>query len=170
MISPSHSDPDKGARGAEFRFRSSAADACGSSPADDPLKPLLRSLGELKEYIGYYLSSQGDAVQLKIRQGLLWAVLGIACGLVGLAALITSVVLLLDGVAEGLAILFGDRLWAGELVTGAAILILAAIAAYFVVARITKTSRQRIIQKYERRRQKQRVEFGRDVSQRAAHG
>jgi hypothetical protein len=134
------------------------------------LKPLLRSLGELKEYIGYYLSAQGDAVRLKIRQGLAWAVLGIAGGLVGLAALITSVVLLLDGAAEGLAILFGGRLWAGELVTGAIILLVAGIVAYVVVARITKTSRQRIIQKYERRRQKQRVEFGYDVSQRAKRG
>lgn len=156
--------------------RSSCGSAAGASrfsseatppPDVNPLEPLLKHLTELREYISYYLASSADSVKLSVRSALIKAVMGIVGLLAASAVVITAAVLLLTGMAHGLAVLFGNRLWAGELTTGVVVLAATAAGVYLGVSRLTKSSRRKTIEKYERRQDQQRAAFGHDVHQRA---
>jgi len=144
----------------------------GPTSADgrgDPelLEPLRRYLAELRDYLSYYLAARADALKLQVRTVLIYAALGVVGGLVGVAALIAAVVLALSGTANGLAELLGGRLWAGQLITGATVLLISAAAVFFAMRSVTSSSRKKTVKKYENWRGNQRAQFGHDVIQRS---
>lgn len=152
-----------------FRTQSDAAAGgengpAGADPADvNPVDALIKQLAELRAYAQLYLEARADQVKVALRNGLILAALAIVA-LVSLAtALVVAVALALVGVARGLGALLGDRLWAGELITGALVMAAAGGAAYFGIRSVTKTSKRKITEKYERRRQDLRKQFGHDL-------
>jgi hypothetical protein len=123
---------------------------------------------ELREYFSFYVAAKTDSVKLSLRNIVLWIGLA-ALGFVAVAALIISASwFVLSGTAEGLGVLFGDRLWAGNLTTGLLLLAALGLGMYYTVSKRMNTSRERTVQKYEERQARQREEFGRDVSDQAA--
>jgi hypothetical protein len=124
---------------------------------------LREQLAELAEYWRYYLSARADQLKISVQR----VVFGIALGLVGLlvaaALAVTSTVVLVMGIAEGLGQAFGDRLWLGYTVTGVVILLGIVISLYLVVYGFLKASRARMVRKYEQRRQQQAARFGHDL-------
>jgi hypothetical protein len=125
-------------------------------------------LTELQNYAAYYLSARADALKLQARSIAIYAVLGLLAALAGAAGLITAVVLTLDGMANGLGYLMGGRIWAGQLVTGLGILVVAAATVVIAMRYLTNSSRKRTMAKYEHWRNDQRAQFGHDVFRRAA--
>ena len=122
----------------------------GERAIPDELKLLLKQFRELGEYFSYFVSAKADSVKLSLRHIVLWVVL-VAVGFVAVGGLIIIASwLLLSGIAEGLSELFGNRSWAGSLVTGILLLGGLGLGTYYTLAKWNKIARERTAQKYER--------------------
>lgn len=135
--------------------------------APHPLDPLLRHLAELREYAATYSQVKADRWKLSARQAAIRAVLGSVAAVAGIGFVVTASVMVLNGIAGGLAELMGDRWWAGQLVTGLLLFIALGLAAWLGVRSITKSSRQRTVERYEQRYREQQARFGHDAPHRA---
>jgi hypothetical protein len=138
------------------------------APAD-ALRDASARIAELKEYASYYVAAKVDSVKASARTAVLYAVLGVVGGLIGIGLLITAAVFFLDGLAGAIGALFPARhgWWAGRLIVGVLVIAGALGGAMFLVKRVTGSSRKRTIEKYEARRREERAQFGRDVQERA---
>jgi hypothetical protein len=127
-------------------------------------------LRELREFALHYISARADRTRLKVReQGMRFALAAI--GLVALSGLIVAAVCcLVNGMAGGLAVMFGDRAWAGNLTAGVVLLGVMALGIWFVWNKQLKGSRESAVTKYEARRTRQRAEFGHAVGDSSASG
>lgn len=130
-----------------------------------PLAPLLDALGVLGREAGNYLAASSDALALRIRRLLIWAIVGCVGAIVGTAALVVSVSLVLHGIADGLGVLWAP--WAGDLLTGFVVLSAVAVLFYFGIKRDRTAYSRRLRSKHECRRHQDRVHAGR--SSPAAH-
>jgi hypothetical protein len=133
----------------------------------DPLAPLKKHAAELAEFVQLYLSVQSDSIRNTVRTIGLYAALGLVGGILLIALIAKATTMLLAGAAAGLGVLFGDRLWAGELTVAGVVLALIAITVYVMMNKITNTSRQKAARKYEQRRESERAKFGVDYQQRS---
>jgi hypothetical protein len=97
-----------------------------------------------------YLTVRKDEAAAAARSLLLKAMLGTVAAVAGLVALATSIVQLLVGTAAGLAILFGDRLWLGQMVVGLGVLTIFVSATWIGFRLRTINARKEIARKYER--------------------
>jgi hypothetical protein len=132
----------------------------------NPWEPLVRHIQELLEYFSYYLSVRADQARFRVRRLLLVVMAGVMAACVAIACVVTAAVLFLAGFAEMLGRLFGDRIWLGNIVTGVLFLGALGLGIVYLARRITHTSFRRTVQKYAERRDRQRSQFGRDVSPR----
>lgn len=164
MISPGQRFTEGPAQGP-----AEAAEQPSDGQAPHPLEPLLAHIGELREYASTYLAARLDRMKLTGRMIAFWAVVGLLAGVMGLAAAVTAVVLLMLGIADGLAALLGNHAWAGYLLCGGGFLVVLTVALVLFKRSWFRTSRRRTIEKYERRHQAQRAAYGHDVAQRARH-
>jgi hypothetical protein len=166
----SHAKPN-GAADKDTAARESAQGghrSAGSGPrGPHPLEPLLADLASLRSYLAHYVAARKDALTAAARRAVLWAVIGIAAALVGMTILVTAVVLLVMGIMDGLTVVFGGRLWAGELVTAVGLLTLVGLGGWIGISKWITNSRRRTMEHYERRRSQERAVHGLDVRQRA---
>ena len=137
------------------------------SIAPDALQRLLQQFGELVEYFSYYAAAKTDRFKVTLRNTALGVVLA-ALGFVAVAGLfVTAGWLLLIGVAGGLSVLFGDRPWLGNLLTGALVLGGLGGGLYVMVVALSRVARERIVEEYGKRQARQETRYGRNVSERA---
>lgn len=134
----------------------------------DALKLLVQQLRELGEDFSYYVAAKTDSVQLSLRNLPLRILFAALCFVAASGLIVVASTLLLNGIAEGLAALFGDRSWAGKLMTGCLSFAVLGIGVYCTLAKRKKTSRERTGRRYEQRRTRQQAEFGHNVSDQAA--
>jgi hypothetical protein len=142
------------------------------APAD-ALKDAMRTLGELREYAGYFVAAKVDGIKLAIRRIGVMAAVGVIGLLAGGAIVATAAVLFCVGLAQAVATLFAHengipRTWLGNLIVGLLLLLVIGGGAWFMMSRLTGSSRKATVKKYELRRQRERADFGHDVLQRAA--
>jgi len=131
-------------------------------------RDLSRHLAELQSHVKYFLSAKLDGFKLSARNAVLYAILG-AVGLIAFCAMVvTAVVLLMGGLAGAVAAMFDASPWVGNLIVGIIALLLIGSGGIFGMSWFTKKSRAKTVHKYERKRQDQRAQFGRDVGDRAA--
>jgi membrane protein implicated in regulation of membrane protease activity len=136
------------------------------SPAE-ALHHLQQQVGELQAYLAHFVSAKVDGILLSLRQLVLWAVLGVV-GLIALAGLlVTALVLLLDGAATGLGLLFGGRLWLGQAVVGVVVLALLILGMLIGMRTWQRRARQQKVQQYDERQLQQRRDYGHSVADRA---
>ena len=76
------------------------------------------TLGELQAYLTHFVSAKIDGFVLSARQLALWAALGVVGLTAAVGLVVTAVVLVLVGAADGFARLFGGQWWLGALVVG----------------------------------------------------
>lgn len=139
------------------------------SPAD-AMKDLSRQVGELRSHLAYFVSAKLDGVKVSVRNAGIYAALGII-GLIGIGGMVvTAVVLLLGGLAGAVSAMFGASVWLGELLVGVLVLALIGVGTWLGLSRLTKRFRENMVDKYERKCNEQRSEFGHDVHDRAAAG
>src|SRR4029077_17384658 len=119
-------------------------------------------------YFMYYLSARADSARLGLRNALFSMTLAALAFVVIASLSVTATWFVLNGAAEGLGVLFGNRPWAGSLVTG--LLLVAGLggAIYGIVIRLKRTAREGTVKKYENRQARQKVRFGNNVADRAA--
>jgi hypothetical protein len=149
----------------------SAAPSQENRPQPHPLEELRDSVAELLDYLQYYISARIDSAKYAIRRRILVGSMIAVAVLAGAGVIVTSVVLVCEGICDGLSVLLGHR-WAGELVTGFLFLAVAGGGAYIALSRMIGSSHRRIIAKYEAMQEQQRQRFGRDVAvdSEKAHG
>jgi len=154
------------------RDRTEAQDA---QPGDDvsqtaTFRSVVHDARALYAYVIHYLAARVDAAGAHVRRIALWTLAAIAAAVAGLTAIIVAVVMALTGLARGVGLLLGGEDWAGLLIVGIGVLGLVAAGGYFSVRAWSHRWAQTTREKYERRREKERSEFGSDTLQRAASG
>jgi hypothetical protein len=87
------------------------------SPAE-ALRRLQQQVGELQAYVTHFVSAKIDGLVLSSRQLAFWAILGVVGLTAAVGLVVTAIVLILVGAADGLARLFGGQWWLGALVVG----------------------------------------------------
>lgn len=147
--------------------RASTAPGEQEPSPEEALRRLIQQLEALRAYATHFVSAKVDGFIMSARQLLVWAGLGIV-GLIGLAGLvITAIVLCLNGAAAGLGLLFGGRLWLGQLVVGGGLLVLLPLSMLLGMRTWQRRARQQKVQQYDERQLQQRNAFGRSVADRA---
>jgi hypothetical protein len=138
------------------------------TPEPDPFRLLLRQFRELGEYFSYYLSARADSAKLGLRNVVIALTLAALAFVVVASLSVAATWFVLNGAAEGLGVLFGNRPWAGSLLTG--LLLVAGLGGgmYGIVNRFKKTAREGTVAKYENRQARQQVRYGHNVADRAA--
>jgi len=157
------------------RARQRAADAEAQTPREEhdglgpphPLAGLFSQVRELVDHANLYVETRKDVLRGAVRRAAWAAVLGAVGGLAGATIIIVAAVYLMSGIAHGLGTWLGDEFWLGELITGLAVLLVLAGAAFFMIKRTNRKARERTIEKYERRQQQQRERFGHSATDRA---
>jgi hypothetical protein len=128
-------------------------------PAADPFAAIRERVAEVLDYFLYYLSAQIDSVKFAIKKRIFIAATIAVAVLAGAGAIVTAVVLLCEGICDGLSELLGRR-WAGELATGCMLVIVVGIGAYVTLGRLIRRSHKRIIAKYEAMQKRHEDRFG----------
>jgi hypothetical protein len=126
----------------------------------DPLRELLGRLAALVSYVSHYAALKVDAAGVRVRNLVLFILLG-AIGVVVLTIIVLSFwFYLLGGVAGGLSVAVGDRRWLGDLLAGGfgLVIVLGVLAA--VAARVRNKKRRERIRKHEERKARQRIRYG----------
>jgi hypothetical protein len=116
----------------------------------------------------HFVSTKVDGLVLSARQLALWAVLGVVGLTAAVGLVVTAVVLVLVGAADGFAVLFGGRWWLGALVVGGGALVLLALSIFIGMRILQSRWRQQKVQQYDERQLQQRATFGHSVADRAA--
>lgn len=133
--------------------------------AADLFAPLMAHLRELSEYASYYFAARTDLVKAKVRKLAFLAVAGLVAALAGATMLVVALVLILIGIAGGLGELMGNRPWAGSLATGIVVAAIVFGSLRLLLPQWLVNSRRQMKDKYDRRRQSQRTQFGHDVDE-----
>jgi uncharacterized membrane protein len=115
----------------------------------------------------HFVSAKIDGLVLSARQLVLWAALGVV-GLIAVVGLVvTAVVLVLVGAADGFARLFGGQWWLGALVVGVVTLYLIVLGIFISMRTWQSRWRQQKVQQYDERQLHQHATFGHSVADRA---
>jgi len=149
------------------------SDESGDHPSPmDALHDAAARLRELGSHAQLLLATKLDGLKLTARNLGVYAGLGIIGLLAAGALVVTAVVLVCVGLAQALARAFGDTavgaMWAGNLIVGAAILLLLAVGVMIGLKILSKASKRSLVSKYEQRLHTQRQQYGRDAADRAA--
>ncbi len=144
-----------------------------TAPSEQELAPaevlhlLLEQVAALQSYFTHFVSATVDRGLLSAQQLALWAILGMI-GLIALAGLVvTATILLLVGMATGLALFCNGRLWLGQAVVGGGILVLLALTFRLGLRTWQHRWYQQKVQQYDERQRQQRAAFGQSVADRA---
>ena len=136
------------------------------SPAE-ALRRLQQQVGELQAYVTHFVSAKIDGLVLSSRQLALWAILGVVGLIAAVGLVVTAIVLILVGAADGFAQLFGGRWWLGALVVGVGTLVILALGIFIGMRTWQSRWRQQKVQQYDERQLQQQATFGHSVADRA---
>ena len=136
------------------------------SPAE-ALRRLQQQVGELQAYLTHFVSAKIDGLVLSARQLALWIALGLVALMAVGGLVVTAVVLVLVGAADGFARLFGGQWWLGALVVGVGTLGLLVLGIFIGMRTWQSRWRQQKVQQYDERQLQQHGTFGHSVADRA---
>jgi hypothetical protein len=114
------------------------------------------SFDQLQAQVRHFLALEMDRIKLVARRAMMFAAIGILALVAATAMVIAAFVFVLQGIAEGVAVLLGS-VWAADLLVGTAIFVALTAGIYFGVRRVTKISYDRTRAKHERWHQQQHL-------------
>jgi hypothetical protein len=136
----------------------------GAQPTGpDALNEALRHASEAREYFVHWLAAEADRLKLRLRHLAIWAIVALAGLAILLAIVMTAAGLLLVGVAELIGSLLGQRLWLGAIITGGALLLIAALAVGIGLWSWNASAFEAVRHRFAARRRLQRAKFGRSI-------
>jgi hypothetical protein len=103
---------------------------------------------EARDYFKFYLRARAELLRLAVRNFLFVSILTISLVVLAAALLVTAIVQVARGVAEGLAVLFGGHVWFADLLTGLAMLILFVAAIYGTIVKISSSWKKKTFSAY----------------------
>src|SRR5262245_50718188 len=142
-------------------------DRARTGTPDEAWAAIVARIGELREYAGYYIAANVDRLRLIGRSTLMWGILGIVIGAIVVSVVIAASVLLVVSLSTGLGQLLGGRVWVGQLLTSGTILAIASGGVWLALWISLRKYQRMLIEKYERRKQEERTDYGTDVEERA---
>lgn len=140
--------------------------------AEAALRDAMSRLGELKEYASYFVAAKVDQYKVSAQKAAISKGIGVAAAVVACAAIVTAVVLLLGGMAEGVGALAVYWIgpgwqWLGPTIVGLIVLSAGALGALLGPKWLSRRTRAKLVAKYAERRRRQRAKYGHDVAERA---
>lgn len=150
--------------------RTETSDAGEADPLQGPeaLQDVALRAAELSEYLAAFLRAKKDGVALTLRQALKGIILTVLIILGATGALLTGIVFVFYGMAEGLGKAFGGREWLGYLIAGAVPLAVTFLFLKISVVGKGKFKAKKAWKEYESELSAQRARFGHDAAERAA--
>ena len=136
------------------------------SPAE-ALRLLQQQWGAFQAYVMHFVRAKIDGWVLSARHLALWAALGVVGLIAAVGLVVSAVVLVLVGAAEGFALLFGGRWWLGAIVVGGGTVILLALAMLIGMRTWHSRWRQQKVEQYDERQRQQQATHGHSVADRA---
>jgi hypothetical protein len=109
----------------------------------DAFDGLIRPLSEMREHFLYYLSARADSARLSLRNALFRMTLAALAFVLVAGLSVAATWFVVNGTAEGLGLLFGNRPWAGNLLTG--LLLVAGLGGGLYVIRFKNRSEERFL-------------------------
>lgn len=126
-------------------------------------------LEELKTYASYWLSAKIDSAKWTITKIVLYAIAGVIGAMVAVTALVTTVILLMVGLATALGRAFGPGMWwLGWIIVGGVILLAIVGGLWWMLSSMSGSRAKRLAKEYELKRKLQQERFGNHVRSRAA--
>lgn len=113
------------------------------TPEADEFELLLRQFSEMREHFVSYLSARADIAWISLRNALFRMTLAALAFVVVACLSVTATWSVLTGAAEGLGVLFGNRPWAGNLLTG--LLLVVGLGGGLCVIRLKNRSDKRFL-------------------------
>jgi cytochrome c biogenesis protein CcdA len=126
------------------------------------------SVSAAKTNFLYYLSTRTDRLLLVVKNAVVFGVLGIVAGLVGVTVVITATIDLCAGIVGGLEQLFGRYAWIAPLLFGVVVLGTVGLAGLIFIRRFTSGSKERLVSAYEQRQRRQRSKIDPGTTRRGA--
>src|SRR5947208_16770839 len=93
------------------RERAPATDAADDPTPASAFGEVGERINEVRDYAAYYVKARVDKLKVALRNVAVMAALGIVGLIAGGALVVTAVVLLCTGIAQGLTVLFGGHAW-----------------------------------------------------------
>jgi hypothetical protein len=115
-----------------------------------PIGDVSKNIGAAWTAAELYLATQAKRLRLAFRTFLLAVLFTCVAAVFGVSIVISASVLLMMGVADGLASMLGGRQWAGDLITGVAVVLTVIIAGYVLVSKMMRSARSRTMSGYEK--------------------
>lgn len=148
------------------------ADEASKDGAEAALRDAMNRLRELKEYASYFAAAKVDEYKVSARKAAMAKGTAVAAAVVACAAAVTAVVMLLDGVAQGVATLAVHWIgpgwqWLGRTLVGLVVLGTGTVAALLGPKWMSRRARRKLMAKYGARQHRQRAKYGHDVAERA---
>jgi hypothetical protein len=137
------------------------------NPAAAAARAVPLFFAEIKAYSRHFLSAKTDGVKATAKKIAIYAALGVVGLLVAAGIVFTACFLLLRGLATILGRALWHQYWLGDVLVGLLVLGGITLGLKIGIGRFTRASRLKTEQKYEGHRIRQRVQFGRDVRDRA---
>jgi len=116
-----------------------------------------RGVPELKDDVVCFAKTRADLARLAARQAIRRVVSRIAAGVVAIAVVVTALALVIDGVAGGLTVALDGRTWLANLITGAGVLGVVAVAVGIRSRSQTALRLRRLEERYRRHDARQRA-------------
>jgi hypothetical protein len=134
-------------------------------PADpvDPFASLVAELAALRDFALHFVRAQIDLAKWQVRSLAILAVAGLVAFFATIALAAYATILLLRGLAGGLAAAVGERAWLGALLAGVAGLGGLALVTALLVRAGQKRWKRRKADEYDARKLLQRLRHGRSV-------
>jgi hypothetical protein len=143
--------------------RSAPDDKARTENASAAFSDAAQRIEELKAAAVHFVAAKRDRLMLAVRQAV-WAAIGAVVALICLAAvLVTSVVLLLRGVAGALAAICGHIDWLGDLLCGLLVLVFISATIWLMKNRSAAASRLRTMKTYEDLQAREQAAYGPEV-------
>jgi hypothetical protein len=135
----------------------------------ESVKSAMHSLGEARSYFNHYIQAKLDGAKATARLMVLYAFLSVFGIIVALSATVTATVLLVMGVAGGLARLLGgaERAWLANLLVGAVFIAGVGIGMSVAYPLILGRLRRRTVRKYDAIQRRQQMDFGHCAAEKA---
>lgn len=151
----------------------SSTEAADEPPPSEASPSELLSEASLKfseagEYLASYLRSQVDRAKLTARDWVAWIILAFLALFLVASVLVTAVVFLLYGAAQGLTQVFGGRIWAGYLTTGGGLLLILSLGLKWERSLSKKRALKKRLKEYEEQLRHQTRDYGHNALERAA--